>query len=100
MVPEGDGLRGLQMGETGHHGCGMFQRALRQRLLKQSERSISLVDGIADKQAKVGCDLIVARTRGMQPSGSRSDQFAEPALDIHMDVFERALEFERSLADF
>ena len=100
MVPERHRLRGLQMREPGHHGCGMFQRPLRQRLLERSQRGIGLVDGVADIQPKIGGDLIVARTRGVQPSRGGPDQLAEPALDIHVNVLERALEIERSLADF
>ena len=78
----------------------MFKRALRQRLLKQAERAIGLVDGVADEQAKISRHLIVSRPRGVQPPGGRADQFVSLALDIHMDIFERALEIERSLADF
>ncbi len=78
----------------------MFQRPLSQRVLERRQRSIGLVDGVADIEPEIGCDLIVARTRGVQPSRGRPDQFAEPALDIHVNVLERALEIERSLADF
>jgi hypothetical protein len=30
----------------------------------------------------------------VQPARRRTDQFRQPVLDIHMDVFERALERE------
>ena len=30
----------------------------------------------------------------MQPPGRRADQLAKPALDIHVNVFERTLELE------
>ena len=99
-MAERHGLRRLQMGETGHHGAGMFQRAIHQRLLKGGERRIGLVDGIANIEAEVGGDLVVARARGMQPSRGGTDQLGQPALDIHMDVFQRALELEIALADF
>ena len=36
----------------------------------------------------------------MQPPRGRSDQFAKARLDIHMDVLERALEFEAARLDF
>jgi hypothetical protein len=99
MVPERHRLRGLQMGEARHHGGGMFQRALRQRLLERGQRRIHLVDGVADIEPEIGRHLVVARTRGMQPSGGGPDQFAQPALDIHVNVLERALEIERSALD-
>ena len=39
-------------------------------------------------------DLIVARARGVQSPRRRTDQLGEPALHVHMNVFERALELE------
>ena len=100
MMPERHRLRGLQMGEAGHHRAGMFQRPLHQRVLERGQRRIGLVDGVADIEPEIGRHLIVARARGMQPPGGGPDQLAEPALDIHVNVLERALEIERSLADF
>ena len=66
-----------------------------QRVLERGQRRIGLVDGVADIQPEIGCDLIVARTGGVQPPRGRPDQFAEPAFDIHVNVFQRALEVER-----
>ena len=100
MMPEGHGLRGLQMGEARHHGAGMLQRPRHQRLLEGGERGIRLIDRVADIQPEIGRHLVVARTRSVQPSRGGPDQFAQPALDIHVNVLERALEIERSLADF
>src|SRR3979411_1766885 len=97
MMPEGDRLRGLQMGKTRHDRAGMFQRAPHQRALKCGQRRIDLVDGVANIKPEIGRHLIVARTRGVQPPGSGPDQLAEPALDLHVNVLERALELERSL---
>ena len=98
-MPERHRLRGLQMRETRHHRAGMFQRPLHQRMLKRGQRRICLINGIADIQPEIGCDLVVARTRGVQPPRGGPDQLAKPALDIHVNVLERALEVERSLAD-
>ena len=99
MMPERNRLRGLQMGEARHHGVGVLQRPLHQRMLKRGQRRIGLVDGVADIEPKIGRDLIVARTRGVQPACGWPDQFAEPALDIHVNVLERTLEIEGSLGD-
>ena len=99
MMPERHGLRGLQMGEARHDRAGMFQRPRHQRVLERGQRRIDLVDRVADIEPEIGRDLIVARTGGVQPSRRRPDQLAEPALDIHVNVLERALEIERSLAD-
>jgi hypothetical protein len=94
MMAEGHRLRRLQMREARHHGRRVIERLHGERPLIIRERSVDAVDRIADPQPEVGGDLIVARARGMQPSGSRPDQFVEPALDVHMDVLERALELE------
>src|ERR1700736_3871314 len=98
MMPEGDRLGGVQMAKTRHYARGMFQRACRQRVLECRQRRIQLVDRVADIELEIRRPLVVARTRGVQPSRGRPDQLAEPALDIHVNVLERALEIERSLA--
>ncbi|MBA7474792.1 hypothetical protein ES707_10147 [subsurface metagenome] len=99
MMAEGDGLSGLQMREAGHHGCGVLQRALHQRLLERGERGLGLVDDVADEQPEVGRDLVVARTRRVQAAGGGADQLGQAALDVHMNIFKRALEREIALAD-
>ena len=100
MMAERHRLGGLQMGEARHDGGGMFQRAADQRMLERRQRRVGLVDGVAHEETEIGRHLVVARPRGVQPSGGRTDQFGQPALDVHMDVFERALEIERALVDF
>ena len=99
-MAEGHGLRSLQMREARHHRCSMRQRLLGKSFLVGGERGIDRVDGRTDPEPEIGRHLIVARARGMQPSGRRADQFREPALDIHMDVFERAVEGKRAVLDF
>ena len=98
-MPEGDRLRRLQMGEARHHRRGMRQRLLRQRLLITGERRVDRVDGGADPEPEIGCHLVVARTCGVKPAGRRPDQLGQPALDIHVDVFELALEHELAALD-
>ena len=99
MVTEGHRLRRLQMSEAGHHGRGVAQRLFSQRTLIAGERRIDRVDRITHPQLEVGRHLIVARARGVQSPGGRTDQFAQPAFDIHMNVFERALELELARSD-
>ena len=70
-----------------------------QRLLEGGQGSIGLVDRIANVEAEIGRDLVVARARRVQAACGRADQFGEPALDIHVNVLERALEVEGPLAD-
>ena len=99
MMPEGDRLCGLQMGQPRHHGVGMFERLLGERRLVIGERVIELIDGVAHPEPEIGRDLVVARARGMQPPGGRPDQFGEPQFHIHVHVFQRTLEIEFALLD-
>ena len=99
MMAEGHGLRRLQMGETRHYRVGILQRLLGERALITGERGIKTVDIVAHPEPKVGRHLVVARARGVQPPGRRPDQLGEPALDVHMDVFERGLEGELARPD-
>ena len=58
------------------------------------------VDRVAHPEAEIDGDLVVARARGMQPPGRRADDLGKAALDVHMDVFERARERKRARLDF
>ena len=69
MVPEGDRLGGLEMGEARHHRVGMGERLFGERALVGGKAGIELVDGIAHPQAEVGRDLVVARARRVQAPG-------------------------------
>ena len=69
-------------------------------MLEGGQRRVGLVDGVADIEAEIGRDLVVAGARGVEPPGGRADQFGQPAFDVHMDVFERTLEVEGAFADF
>ena len=73
---------------------------LDQRVLERGQRRVGRVDRVAHVEAEIGRDLVVARARGMQPPRGRADQLDKPALDVHVNVFERALEIERSVVDF
>ena len=94
MMPERHRLRGLQMREARHDGCGMRQRLFGERALIAGQRRVDVVDRVAHPKLEVGRDLVVARARRMQTPGRRPDQLREPRLDVHMDVFERPLEAE------
>ena len=72
----------------------MRERFPGQRTLEAGERAIERVDGVAHPEPEIGRHLVVARTRGVQPPGRLADQFGEPALHVHVDVFQRTLERE------
>jgi hypothetical protein len=99
MVAERHRLRGLQVGKAWHHGRGVRQRLLGQRLLVAGERVVDRIDGRTHPEPEVGRDLIIARARGVQPPGRGPYQFRQPALDVHVNVFERAAEGKGSGLD-
>ena len=90
MMPERHRLRGLQMGEAGHHRAGVGERLGRQRALQADDLRVKRVKRVANPQFEVERDLIVARARGMQAPRDRADEVGEALLDIHMNVLERA----------
>ena len=87
VVAQCDGLRGLQVRETGHDAVRMLACAAHQRLLQGGEALVHLAKGIAHPQAEIGRDLIVAAARGVKAPCDRADQFGEPRLGGHVDVF-------------
>src|SRR5438552_17132279 len=64
--------------------------------LKSGKLTIEIINRVAHIEAKIGRDLVVARACGMKASGGSADQLREPALDIHMNIFERARKGERA----
>src|SRR5262249_27884982 len=99
MMAEGHGLGDLQMGEARHHGRCVFERLFRECALVGGERRIDGIDRRPDPQSEIGGDLVVARSRGMQPPRRGTDQLGQPAFDVHMDVLERALELKLAALD-
>ena len=100
MMAEGHRLGRLQMREARHDITGMLQRALRQPLDQGGQLGVERVQRVADPHAEIGRDLVVARARRVQASGRRPDQLCEPRLDVHVNVFQRALEGEGAGLDF
>ena len=98
-MAKGHGLRRLQMGEARHDGRRLLQRLRRKRELEIGELGDRAVDGVANIEAKIGRDLIVARARRMQSSGGGSDQLGEPRFDVHVNVFELARKDEIARLD-
>jgi hypothetical protein len=98
-MPERHRLGGLQVREPRHYGCGVVERLRGQRVLIVAQQSVDVVDRVAQVKPEIGGDLVVTRARGVQPPGRRSDQLGEPRFDVHMDVFQLALEDEAVLLD-
>ena len=98
MMAEGHRLRGLQMREARHHRAGVlsacsasarWQRRARRRSRRSRRAPTAGNRSPPDRCASARC--AAARRR--------PDQLGEPALDIHVDVFERALERELARLD-
>ncbi len=70
-----------------------------QRRLQFPHRLIAARDRAAHPEAEIGRDLVVARARGVEPSGNGPDQLAEPRLDIEVDVFVRLAEHKGAALD-
>ena len=86
-MPEGDGLRRLEMGEAGHDGRRMLLRLVEERGLQSLDRAIEPVDGVAYPEPEIGRDLVVARARGVQPARPARRSTREARLDVQVDVF-------------
>ena len=100
MVTESDRLRGLQMCEARHNGGRMRLSLLHQRHLESGKFTVERVERVAHPELKVGRNLIVTGACGMKPASRFADQRTQAPLDIHVNVFKRAVERECSLAQF
>ena len=99
-MAKGHRLRRLQMRQARHHRGGMVVRLARQCALIARQHRVDLVDGVAQPQPKIGCDLIVSRARGVQPPRRWPDQLGQAAFDIHVNVLECTFEGELAGLDF
>ena len=100
MMAKRDGLGGLQMRKARHHGRRVLCRPRRQRQHEVLDLELDGVDGVADKKAEIGGDLVVAAARGVQFSGGFSHDFGEAGFDVGVDVFQGFLKSEFSGFDF
>ena len=99
MVAERHRLRRLQMREARHDRVAMRLGLARERQLEGGQRRVRAVDPVAHPELEVGRHLVVARARGVQPPRRLADQLLEPALDVHVHVFQRARELQAAGRD-
>ncbi len=100
VMAEGDGLRGLEMGETRHDCCRVFFRALQKRFDQVFEGGCGFFQFLLHPETEIDGHLVIARTGGVEAPGGRADQFRQPRLDVHVNVFELAREGEFALFYF
>lgn len=83
-----DRLGPLQVRVAGEDHVGIGFAARDERPLQFFEQLIDLVDRIADVELEVGGDLVVAAASGVQLASDIAELLDQPALDVHVDVFE------------
>ena len=99
MMAEGDGLGDLKMGEARHHRIGMGLGLVDEGCDELEKPGLEALERRLHMEPEVDGDLIVARAGGVEPAGRRADQFGQPRLDIHMDVFAGPRKGEAPLGD-
>jgi hypothetical protein len=70
MVGQGEGLGALQMGVAGNEGVQVAVGLVEQGLLEAPQAGIESIDRLAQPEAQIGADLIVAAAAGMEASRS------------------------------
>ena len=98
-MAESDGLRRLKMRQAGHERLRMTLGLADECCLEPPQGGIEMVDCVAHPKVEVGRHLVVPGARGVEPSRGVADQFGQPMFDIHVNVLERAREFERPVLD-
>src|SRR5271154_4935428 len=99
MMREGDRLRWLQMRESRHNGLGVRAGLEKQHFLNSTEPGFGARARLAQPKAEIGRNLIVARTRRVQPPPRLADELRQPCFDVEMDVLQLALEDEAAFGD-
>ena len=85
-MAEGDRLRDLQVGEAGHDRVGVPVGEVEQGAPQRFDLRRKRVDLAAQPQPHVGRDLVVARTRRVQPLAGVAHQLGQAFLDGQVDV--------------
>ena len=100
VVSDADGLGDLQMGETGHDGFGVLFRQIDQGRLKAPNQVLNDGNLVAQPQADVGGDLVVAAASGVQAFAGVADFVGQAAFNVHVDVFQIQRPFAFAGFDF
>ena len=77
------------MRKAGHHSRFMPIGLINQRLDQTLKALNSAVRLITNPHPEIQRDLIVARPACVQTPGRFANQFLQPRLDIHVNVFQR-----------
>ena len=99
MVREINGLRALQMRVAGNEHAGIFFAERDERALQIGDFAEQQSNFIAQPEAHVERDLVVAGAGGVE-FGAGGNAPGQLRLDVHVDVFEFGLPFEFAGGDF
>jgi hypothetical protein len=99
VMPERHRLRDLKVRVARHDRVGVPLGEVEQRTAQATDAAEERVDRSAQPQAHVGCDLVVARARGVQSLAGVADQRGETPLDVEVHILERARPLEAARRD-
>src|SRR6185369_12046970 len=97
---ERDRLRDLQVREARHDGLDVLAGELDESALQLGEEGADHLDLVAQPEANVGRDLVVARAAGVQALAGVAGELDQARLDVEMDVFEVDVPYEVAALDF
>ena len=100
MVRERDRLRDLQMREARHRRGRVRGGQVQQPGAEVRELAVDGVDLVAQPQARVGGDLIIARARRVQFLAGVSHERRQPRLDVHVNIFKGGVPRQLARFDF
>jgi hypothetical protein len=86
--------------EARHNGSGLALRHVDQRSLQPVQDRAERVDLLAQVEAQVGGDLVVARAPGVQLFAGFADALDQACLDVHVDIFQGNRPVKSTLFDF
>ena len=95
VMREQDRLGRLDVGRAGQDRGPLAFGKVDQRALECEQCEIEVVDRPTRPEAQVRRDLVVARAPGVESSRQRPDLLDEGRLNVHVDVLEGGVPFER-----
>ena len=100
VVSEADRLGDLQMGEAWHDGFGVLLCQIDQSRLQASNQVLNDGNLVAQPQADIGGDLVVAAASGVQAFAGVADFVGKAAFDVHVDIFQIQRPRNSTVLDF
>ena len=94
VVREIDRLRPLQVGIAGNEHVAIGRGQFDQGALRGPEQGAERVAFVAEVEAEIQGDLVIAAAGGVQLRAGVADPLGQLGLEVHVDVFEFGLERE------